>query len=387
MARTPCTIEPVRKVHRAVPRRETHSWRKISIICVMIPEIRTCITSDGVRIAFWAAGHGQPLFLVNAPLPNHLEKEWEVAELCRWYESLTEHFMVIRYNPRGFGLSQRDVGDVSLTAQHLDLDAVIGALGLERVAVLAESLSAPIILDYSVCNPAKITHLILWNGVSSARDFFSTPMHDALLSVASKDWISYCMAEASANRAWTRPQEVRQIANMCAESTSSNVFLRFVDTLLAFDATPLLPNVRSRTLILEGKDAPGATVARNRLLAARIPHSKLEIVDDEVPAFRVFESEDMVSRTVKFIREPRLDNENDAIDPAIALDFGNLTQRELQLLNLLMEGCSNHDLVEKMNISLHTVERHLANIYGKLGVHSRLEAIFHVRKLRNQGSQ
>ena len=219
----------------------------------MFPEIQYCTTGDGVQVAFWAAGQGYPLLLVNAPLPNHLEKEWEVVKLRRWYESLSQHCMVIRYNPRGFGLSQRNVVDVSRAAQHLDIDAVLDALEVEQVAILGESLSVPIVIDYSVAHPAKVSHVILWNGVASAADFFSAPVQEALRPLASRDWRSYIMAAASANRAWSRPNEVLQIANICVESTSSDVYVRFLDSQLAFDATPLLPSLRSPTLDLRAK--------------------------------------------------------------------------------------------------------------------------------------
>lgn len=66
-------------------------------------------------------------------------------------------------------------------------------------------------------------------------------------------------------------------------------------------------------------------------------------------------------------------------------NYETLTQRERQVLDLLMVGCSNQAIMEKLNISIHTVERHLANVYNKLGVHSRIQAIFHVRRLQDQG--
>ena len=350
----------------------------------MFPEIQYCTTGDGVQVAFWAAGQGYPLLLVNAPLPNHLEKEWEVVKLRRWYESLSQHCMVIRYNPRGFGLSQRNVVDVSRAAQHLDIDAVLDALEVEQVAILGESLSVPIVIDYSVAHPAKVSHVILWNGVASAADFFSAPIQEALRPLASRDWRSYIMAAASANRAWSRPNEVLQIANMCVESTSSDVYVRFLDSQLAFDATPLLPSLRSPTLILEPNDAPTATVARNRFLAARIPNSELEIVGIGQP--RVFESEDSADHAIRFIAEgsPKA-TENGTVADEDFFNYETLTQRERQVLDLLMVGCSNQAIMEKLNISIHTVERHLANVYNKLGVHSRIQAIFHVRRLQDQG--
>jgi DNA-binding CsgD family transcriptional regulator len=52
----------------------------------------------------------------------------------------------------------------------------------------------------------------------------------------------------------------------------------------------------------------------------------------------------------------------------------NLTEREREVLSLIASSCSNQGVAEVLNISLNTVERHIANIYRKLGVHGRVEA-------------
>jgi DNA-binding CsgD family transcriptional regulator len=51
-----------------------------------------------------------------------------------------------------------------------------------------------------------------------------------------------------------------------------------------------------------------------------------------------------------------------------------LSRREREVLALVSEGASNKDVASSLVISLNTVERHLANIYAKLGVRGRSEA-------------
>lgn len=55
-------------------------------------------------------------------------------------------------------------------------------------------------------------------------------------------------------------------------------------------------------------------------------------------------------------------------------DEYNLTKRELEILELLMDGLSYKDIAEKCSISIQTLNSHIKNIYSKLGVHSRSEA-------------
>jgi LuxR family maltose regulon positive regulatory protein len=52
-----------------------------------------------------------------------------------------------------------------------------------------------------------------------------------------------------------------------------------------------------------------------------------------------------------------------------------LTERELEVLGLLAEGLTNRQVAEQLFLSVGTIKRHTHNIYGKLGVRSRTQAI------------
>lgn len=52
-----------------------------------------------------------------------------------------------------------------------------------------------------------------------------------------------------------------------------------------------------------------------------------------------------------------------------------LTDREIEVLHLTARGMTNKEIGRELNISARTVQGHLANIYGKLGVFSRTEAV------------
>jgi ATP/maltotriose-dependent transcriptional regulator MalT len=52
-----------------------------------------------------------------------------------------------------------------------------------------------------------------------------------------------------------------------------------------------------------------------------------------------------------------------------------LSPREREALRLLAEGLSNKQMARRLNVSENTIKTHLANVYGKLGVNSRTQAI------------
>ena len=59
-----------------------------------------------------------------------------------------------------------------------------------------------------------------------------------------------------------------------------------------------------------------------------------------------------------------------------------LTDREREILGLLSQGLSNKLIAAQLYLSVRTVEGHLANIYARLNVHSRTEAMLIATKIR-----
>ena len=52
----------------------------------------------------------------------------------------------------------------------------------------------------------------------------------------------------------------------------------------------------------------------------------------------------------------------------------NLTKREIEVLQLVAAGMSNREIASALDLSIRTVERHVSNIYDKIGVHNRVDA-------------
>jgi DNA-binding NarL/FixJ family response regulator len=58
------------------------------------------------------------------------------------------------------------------------------------------------------------------------------------------------------------------------------------------------------------------------------------------------------------------------------VDIPILTNREREVLNLIVKGFSYKEIATLLRLSLHTVPSHIKSLYGKLAVHSRSEAVF-----------
>jgi NarL family two-component system response regulator LiaR len=59
-----------------------------------------------------------------------------------------------------------------------------------------------------------------------------------------------------------------------------------------------------------------------------------------------------------------------------------LTPREWEVLDLLCEGRSTHDIADTLILSFETVRSHIKNLLRKLGVNSRQQAVEEARRLR-----
>ena len=58
-----------------------------------------------------------------------------------------------------------------------------------------------------------------------------------------------------------------------------------------------------------------------------------------------------------------------------------LSERELQVLQLLAHGASNQEIAQELVIVIDTVKRHVSHIFSKLGVQNRVQAVRQAREL------
>jgi len=58
-----------------------------------------------------------------------------------------------------------------------------------------------------------------------------------------------------------------------------------------------------------------------------------------------------------------------------------LSEREVEVLEYIAAGLTNREIAERLYLSLNTVKVHTRNLYGKLGVNSRTQAVARAREL------
>ena len=102
---------------------------------------------------------------------------------------------------------------------------------------------------------------------------------------------------------------------------------------------------------------------------------KTEGVDEFIGAVKAAAAgEILIDRAALARLLPQVSRERETQRGAQLL-FGHLTEREREILGLLAKGLRNDDIAAGLFISPQTVQTHVRNLLGKLGVHSKLEAV------------
>jgi pimeloyl-ACP methyl ester carboxylesterase len=122
----------------------------------MDPQIQYAKTDDGVSIAYWTLGSGPALVRMPTDFFSHLQLEWQIPATRRAFERLAEGRMLVRYDGRGLGLSDRDVTEISLETYLLDLRAVIDRLEVDRVVLMAPFFTGAVAVSIAARHPELV---------------------------------------------------------------------------------------------------------------------------------------------------------------------------------------------------------------------------------------
>ena len=272
----------------------------------MEPQIQYAKTEDGVNIAYWTMGEGGTPLIIGPPLGwSHIALECQLPELMAWYERLARHRTIVRFDPRGYGLSQRELDDDEI-ARHLgsmDIGAIAARLDAPRVSILgfgAEGASGP---AFAAERPDAVEHLILW-APTSGKDFKSDPKIRSLLALAGEDWHVFTETWAHVFLGWTKgSRRAHQWALFGQRSTSRENQIRFLEGALSFDFSPLLPAIQARTLVIRVARGTFGSLETSQLIAAGVKDARLVLIDDDgAPA--VFDSEVTTRAILEFLGDP-----------------------------------------------------------------------------------
>jgi len=343
--------------------------------------VQYATATDGTRLAWAEAGTGPPLVKA-ANWLTHLEYELESPVWKHWIQFLSEHWRFIRYDERGCGMSAWKAGGLTLEQWVADLETVVDAAQpAEPVTLLGISQGAATCISYAVRHPERVARMILYGGYSRGKMRRDQPIaereYKAVVDLARVGWgrdnPAFRQVFTSRFIPGATQEQIQWFNELCLKTATGEIAADLFEARGWVDVSDLLGRVSVPTLVLHAGNDEITSVEEGRLLAAGIPHA--EFVELDSRNHVLLEHEAAWTR----FREAVLSFCNSPSTSAQESVFASLSARERQILSLITEGLSNTDIADRLAISEKTVRNHTSNLFDKLGVWSRAQAIVFAR--------
>lgn len=344
--------------------------------------IRFCTSGDGVRIAYASMGSGRPL-VKTAHFLTHLEHDLRSPVWRPWLEELGRHWTLVRYDPRGCGLSDREVDEHSLERWVGDLEAVIDAAGLDRFALFGAGQGSMTAVIYAARHPERVTRLVIYSGYARGlmeRNPTPEQVRHARLVVNlmelawGQDNPAFRQVFTSLFVQGATPDQVDWFNELERVSTSPKCAARIVEAFLHPDVSDFARRVRCPTLVAHVRGDPRIPFDEGRVLASLVPGARFLPLEGQNhallahdPAFPAFFAEMRAFLTA---------DETPRQEPAA---FVQLTRREREILEVVAHGLDNADIAARLGLSEKTVRNNITAIFDKLGVSTRAQAVARAR--------
>jgi pimeloyl-ACP methyl ester carboxylesterase len=199
--------------------------------------------------------------------------------------------LVVQYDGRGFGMSDRGLRDYSLEPRVRDLEAVVDALKLERFALYGISAGGAAAIAYAVRHPERVTRLVLHDSAA----YFDLSILDPVLrerqrefwSLIENGWDNPGFQELYASMMMPDAGEVvRRFAAQMAQISGTPEDLRgFLLAQEKIDVRSLAPQIRAPTLVIQARGDQLVPLEFGKQLADLIPEARLVIIQgrDHIP--------------------------------------------------------------------------------------------------------
>jgi pimeloyl-ACP methyl ester carboxylesterase/DNA-binding CsgD family transcriptional regulator len=342
-------------------------------------------TRDGVKIAWADAGAG-PLLVKASNWLMHLEYDWESPVWKHWIRFFADHFRLVRFDERGCGMTDWQVGDLSFWRWVEDLEAVVDAADLrEPFALLGISQGAASCIAYAVKHPERVSRLVLYGGYARGWSFRGDAEaereYQAILELARVSWgkdnPAFRQVFTSRFIPGASSRQMDWFNELCRKTTSPATAADLLQVRAQIDVVGLLEKIRVPTLVLHAREDNAVPVVEGRLLASGIPGAEFVELDSK--------------NHILLENEPAWQRFRDAVLDFLGVEhaaqgedraFAALTARERAILALLTEGLSNAEMAERLGLSVKTIRNHVSNVFDKLGVWTRAQAIVFARDRR-----
>jgi len=241
--------------------------------------LRYARSGDGTGIAYAEIGEGPPL-LRGGHWMSHLEQDWTSPVFGPLLDRLAQRRRLIRYDPRGTGLSERSLNGAGLEQLVDDMEAVADAAGLDRFAIYALSQSVPVALAFAARHPDRVSRMILSNGfVQGELACGEVDRTEALVAMIRAGWgipgSGFMQAVATVFMPRSTPQELESLVQTQSASATPDVAADLRRMIAGIDVTGILDKVTCPVLVSHATGDAVQSSEQSKIIAAQVRHAGL----------------------------------------------------------------------------------------------------------------
>lgn len=347
--------------------------------------IRFCTSTDGVKLAYAVSGEGPPLVL-SASWFTHLENQWRSLVWRSWLEGLSREYMVVRYDSRGCGLSDRHLENVTFDTWIQDFECVVDAVGLEQFSVLGTCLGGPIAMEYAARHPDRVGRLVLYGTALRGRLQRTDQPGEVekaklLLESLRLGWgaenYAFVQVWASMFQPGGTFEHMRSWCSQQCVAASAETAAHLLPIFWDLDMTSTARRIRCPALVAHAERDRVVPIQEAHSLAGLIPDCRLVLLDSEnhIPLADEAAWPHFLAETRSFLGERKVAS----AEAQSTLQLGALTPRERNVLECIARGLDNAEIAASLELSEKTVRNHITRVFDKIGVDHRYQAIVRAR--------
>jgi pimeloyl-ACP methyl ester carboxylesterase/DNA-binding CsgD family transcriptional regulator len=335
------------------------------------PRIAFALTPDGAHVAWASAGEGPPLVMVPGWL-SHVKRLWSHPAAASALAQLAERHRFIWYDRVGGGLSDRSRLTESMDDDLGQLKAVLDAAEVDRCRLIGYSVGGPVATRFAVAAPERVEHLVLYSTYARGADLGSDEAHDGLVGLITANWKLASLALSSLFLPNGSSEDLAWFTRFQRDAAAPEMAAALLVYLRCHDVSADLPRVRVPTTVLANRHDPAVRTELTREVARLVPGAHLQMLEGSEHDPFIRDSGEVVPAILAAVEgRPFIASRP---PPTVTVP---LTARETDVLTLLGQGASNKDIARQLGVQPSTVERHVTNLYRKLGANGRADAAVH----------
>ena len=327
-----------------------------------------CRLADGARVAYASRGSGSPLVMVPGWL-CHLEQSWRHPAAASARAKLAAAHRFVWYDRLGCGLSDRDGFEPSLDNDVEQLAAVLDATGIRRANLIGYSFGVPPAAQFAARYPDRVHRLVFYSGFARGSSMMPAESLEAVTQLIRADWQMASQLLATRLLPNASSKDLRWYTAFQRVAADAEMAARLLAHTWSLDVRDALGEIRAPTLVAHNRDDLAIPVTAGEEIAALVPGAELHLFDGNEHDPFIRDAGSVVEAILDFVAGRPVRPSPVPSRPEI-----DLTPREREVLRQIASGATNDQIAATLGIAVKTVERHVTNVYRKIGAGGRADA-------------